>query len=92
MVDAVLWYIQTETAGVSKDCYFRTAAVLHTELEHTFGRKVSEIIHIRNCMKIFRNTTPGTRPGSEPTTGKQYSPSSRNKPGTAAEVAAGGKT
>lgn len=30
-------------------------------------------------------TAPETRPGREPTTGKQYFPSSGNQPGTAAE-------
>ena len=37
-------------------------------------------------------TAPGTRPGREPTTGKQYIPSSGNQPGTAAEEATGGRT
>lgn len=37
-------------------------------------------------------TAPGTRPGREPTTGKQYFPSSGNQPGTTAEEAAGGRT
>ena len=37
-------------------------------------------------------TAPGTRPGREPTTGKQYFPSSGNQPGTAAEEATGGRT
>ena len=39
-VDAVLRKIQTETAGIGEDSYFRAAAVLHAELAHTFGRKV----------------------------------------------------
>lgn len=37
-------------------------------------------------------TAPGTRPGREPTTGKQYFPSSGNQPGTAAEEATGRRT
>jgi hypothetical protein len=38
----VLRKIQTETAGIGEDCYLRTAAVLHTELTDTFGRKVGD--------------------------------------------------
>jgi len=41
-VDAVLRKIQTETTGIGKDCYFRATAMLHTELAHTFGRKVGD--------------------------------------------------
>ena len=41
-VDAVLWKIKTETAGIGEDCYLCTAAVLHTELTVTFGRKVGD--------------------------------------------------
>ena len=37
-------------------------------------------------------TAPGTRSGRNPTTGKQYFPSSGNQPGTAAEEATGGRT
>ena len=37
-------------------------------------------------------TAPRTRPGRNPTTGKQYFPRSGNQPGTAAEEAAGGRT
>ncbi len=37
-------------------------------------------------------TAPGTRPGREPTTGKQYFPGAGNRPGTAAEEATGGRT
>ena len=39
-VDAVLRKIQMETTYIGEDCYLRAAAVLHTELAHTFGRKV----------------------------------------------------
>lgn len=35
---------------------------------------------------------PGTRPGRNPTTGKQYFPGSGYQPGTAAEEATGGRT
>lgn len=37
-------------------------------------------------------TAPGTRPRREPTTGEQYFPGSGNRPDTAAEEAAGGRT
>ena len=38
------------------------------------------------------NITPGTRPRRNPTTGKQYIPSSGNQPGTTAEETTGGRT
>lgn len=37
-------------------------------------------------------TAPGTRPGRNSTTGKQYYPGSGNQPGTAAEETTGGRT
>lgn len=39
-VDTVLRKIQTETAGIGKDCDFRATAMLHAEFSDTFGRKV----------------------------------------------------
>lgn len=41
-VDAVLRKIQTETTGIGEDRYLHAAAVLHTELADTFGRKVGD--------------------------------------------------
>lgn len=41
-VDAVLRKIHTETAGIGEYCYLCAAAVLHTELTDTFGRKVGD--------------------------------------------------
>lgn len=90
-VDAMLWKIKTETAGIGEDSYFRTAAVLHTKLAHTFGRKVGEMLHIINCMKSS-GTAPGTRRERNPTTEKQYFPMSGNQPGTAEKEATGGRT
>lgn len=90
-VDAVLRKIQTETAGIGEDCYLCTAAVLHTKLAHTFGRKVGEMLHIINCMKSSE-TAPGTRRERNPTTEKQYFPMSGNQPGTAEKEATGGRT
>ena len=37
-------------------------------------------------------TAPGTRPGRNPTTGKQYFPGSGNQPGIAKEKTTGGRT
>ena len=41
-VDAVLRKIQTETAGISKDCYLLAEAVLDTVLTDTYGCEVGE--------------------------------------------------